>query len=251
MSMKFEDVIINNTAELITKIYDHKVDFDLPVWYRGHSDKGFLLIPGILRNTGVFDINKERESLKQFKQNAKLLINNVLPKEPYEWFFVMNHYGIPTRLLDWSESPLVALYFVVTDHHEKDGVLWAISPIELNKQEGRMFEDPNSLPSFDEDSHMKLYTTENMYNDKHSKVLPIAFNAPRNTYRMQSQASVFTIHHRDIRPIERIGDSSHVWRYIIPSSAKERIRKELSFLCIEEFQLFPELEKLGNKIKRL
>jgi hypothetical protein len=55
------------------------------------------------------------------------------PDDYFGWLFLAQHYGLPTRLLDWSESPLVALYFAVTEGHEDhDGCVWALWPGGLN-----------------------------------------------------------------------------------------------------------------------
>ena len=178
------------------------------------------------------------------------MLINPRPTYSYEWLFIMRHYGISTRLLDWTESPLVGTYFTVNEPHydNKDGVLWALSPIDLNKQSGRQSADPDNLPSFAEDLEIESYKPEIYADDISGDLLAVAICAPRNTQRMQSQSSAFTIHHRNNLAINKIGDASHIWRYIIPAQAKPRIKKELELLSIGEFHLFPELDKLNKKI---
>jgi len=58
-----------------------------------------------------------------------------IPKDEWDWIFLMQHYRAPTRLLDWSESPLVALYFALVDklQEDSDGALWCMDPIALNR----------------------------------------------------------------------------------------------------------------------
>ena len=66
---------------------------------------------------------------------------------------------------------------------------------------------------------------------------------------MVSQMSVFTIFHKHTDPLEQIGLQEHVWKYIIPHEAKYHIKKELDILKIRKFQLFPELESIGESLK--
>ena len=242
--MRFRDRRIHNISTLIKHLSDHSNGISAPIWYRGHFNKEWGLVPSSIRKQCETEINL----IKKFKQDATLLVSP-RPAYQYEWLFIMRHHGVPTRLLDWTENPLVATYFAVTEDMDKDGALWALLPLELNKQGGREFDDPNSLPSFEEDEFMSAYSPENYYKDTTSKLLPIAFIAPRNTPRMQSQLSVFTINHRDETPIENIGDKKHFWRYIIPQSSKENIKKELELLGVGKFQLFPELESIGTILR--
>lgn len=240
--MRNADKTIQSLPDFIDKIYSDLLSPNIPIWYRGQSSIKWELMPSLYRKYKSKYQKHEIELLRKFKQNAILLLNN-MPRESFDWLFIMRHYNIPTRLLDWSESPLVALYFAANENPKKDGAVWALSPLELNKQESR---DIFYLPSFEEDLFMKTYSTQSFVADVNTKLLPIAFIAPRNTARMQSQLSVFTIHHWDLRPIEKIGDSNHIWRYKIPKEEKKSILNQLEAIGINEFQLFPELEKLGK-----
>ena len=77
-----------------------------PAWFRGHADSSWKLQPNYDR---LQKPAKETELLSRFRQNANLLLSHApaLPND-FGWMFLMQHYGVPTRLLDWSESPLSA-----------------------------------------------------------------------------------------------------------------------------------------------
>lgn len=87
----------------------------------------------------------------------------------------MQHYGVPTRLLDWSENPLVALYFAVENKDkETDAAIWMLRPNKLNTHAHINDKDePDYIPSFDDDE-VQGYSTERVRIDKRMQLYPIA-----------------------------------------------------------------------------
>jgi hypothetical protein len=60
------------------------------------------------------------------------------PQDPWDWYFLMQHSGAPTRRLDWTEGSLIALYFAVRDaardnDASADAAVWVLDPWWLNK----------------------------------------------------------------------------------------------------------------------
>ena len=86
-------------------------------WFRGQSDLNWKLIPHIHRITGLGGY--ERDLIRDFK----LLSHNILQQHKleneFDWLYVMQHYGLPTRLLDWTESSLVARRSEVEEFQEE------------------------------------------------------------------------------------------------------------------------------------
>jgi hypothetical protein len=163
--------------------------------------------------------------------------------------FLMQHYGVPTRLLDWTESPLIALYFVVEDmekkNEDKDGALWILYPLELNKHSTR---ELVYIPSF-EDEWLANYSVLQYSKGKDNGILPIAAIATRNNPRIQAQLGVFTIGHLKKVPIEQIEDRKHCVRLIVPKDAKPKLKEELRILGMTRFQVFPELASIGQGLR--
>lgn len=66
-----------------------------------------------------------------------------------------------------------------------------------------------------------------------------------------AQLGVFTVNHQDHKPIEAIGATKHVWRWIVPASAKMRLRTELRLLGFTALTLFPDLDRVADLAKEL
>jgi len=241
---------IASIPDLIAALERDHANYSGAVWFRGHARKTWKLAPGYLR---LANPPSESTLLKRFKQSAAMLLDRN-PTDSFDWLFLMQHYGLPTRLLDWSESPLVALYFAVEDHDkhtDEDAALWCLRPSDLNKK-ANIQDDHEEffIPSFD-DEELKNYSLESLASGpKRTRLLPIATIATRNNPRIQAQLGVFTIHHLDDVAIEDIGDSSHVFKYTIPAQYREPILNQLRLLGFSKFSMFPELASIGDNIKR-
>jgi len=246
--MKYPDTEIESIGDLIEKLNVHIGEYASPVWFRGHAVSTWKLEPKLMR---LDPLPSETYYLNRFKQDASIILGHQ-PKGEFEWMFLMQHYGVPTRLLDWSESPLTALYFAIHTHKETPGSLWILLPSELNKKSNYKPEYEFEIPSF-EDEHLIGYLPSTIARELKSKLFPMAAIAPRNSPRMQSQQGVFTICHRENIEVENVGAEGsprdHVWKYTISPDAKETFKRELKLMGINRFQLFPELESLSENLK--
>lgn len=102
------------------------------IWFRGHSDVDYCLEPSIFRKKDSHNIYDENSIFV----HAKLRLANYRKTcvDDFDWLCLMQHYEVPTRILDWSESAIIALYFAVRedDKKEKDGELIVLNARELN-----------------------------------------------------------------------------------------------------------------------
>lgn len=111
-------------------------EFDQEImWWRGHSDANWRLTPHVFRPRPDGSSFAEVGLISHFKMRARgRLGTSKEPTSEIEWLFLAQHYGLPTRLLDWTESPLIALYFALNaeGYEDCDACLWAVSPTLLN-----------------------------------------------------------------------------------------------------------------------
>jgi len=226
----------------------------VPVWYRGSTNSDYKLLPSLGRPP--FKLEHERSLINIFKQNAVQFLDQ-RPQSQWEWLFLARHHAVPTRLLDWTESALIGLYFATHSLDEtgksdrKDGALWLLLPTKLNEEASIKPTDKRDLPIFeDDDEQLQNYLPTKLASEHTSRLTPAAGIAVRHSKRMQAQHSVFTVTHRDQTPIESIGSGQHIGRYIIPSASKPRIRRQLEALKIDSLSVFPELDNAASLARR-
>lgn len=104
-------------------------------YFRGHSDADYALVSTLDRFGNDKYGQNEKLLIRQFKKIAlNFLSPSQLPNTTFEWLALMQHYGTPTRLLDLTTSPFIALYFAVTNYEEeKDAAVWRINPSLLHE----------------------------------------------------------------------------------------------------------------------
>ena len=276
MAYLFDDEVITCVADLLNWLErdDKRLHKKLnrtqaskpAVWFRGLRRIKRPLVPTFHRDN--CKIEDEVYLMNLFKQNSVELLSQV-PDNEWEWMFIMRHHNLPSRMLDWTENPLVGLYFAVRPDNPYEsyatpktpGVLWCLLPNRLNSWSLSWPQNDDALPMLSnneseyprgENEIVRLYLPSKMKNlTKGEKRPPIAGICPRTNRRMQVQMSVFTVHHADKQPVERSGDGSQVWRYRIPYANKRSIYEDLRQLGITERVLFPGLDNVAREATQL
>ena len=241
---------MHNTLEsihdLISKIRDSGKLQNESLWFRGHSNVSWSLTPTIFRYDD-YTINLEMSKIKLFKEHAAPLIKDRIPTQVQDWLVMMRHYHFPTRILDWTENPLIALYFALLCDHNTNSALFMLNPHKLNES-NKLSDDSKikSLPSFDDEETLKEYLPNGTSN---SNVLAnvVAFSTPRFFDRLQRQLGTFTIH-LNKKSLESNVDKSYLTKFIIPKKSRTEIMKELDILKINKFTVYPELAYLYEGI---
>jgi hypothetical protein len=235
-----------DAAKEIIPIFDN----DTP-WWRGHANKDWPLQPQVFRedpdNPGHLQYKDGAALIGHFVTRAPTRSHRACPAadDYFGWLFLAQHYGLPTCLLDWSENPLVALFFAVTHlSEEEDGCLWAMCPSGLN----RAFYAANGLVRINDSAAIEL-AKDVFISGRKPHDLVIAIDGQEIDPRMLVQMSRFTFH-GDIVQIEAVPES-HKWlrRYVIPKDQKEKIRRQLAAMGIRQANIFPDLANLAAELK--
>lgn len=227
--MKLVTVTIENVSSFMKHLEAHGSSF----FYRGQA-QDWPLIPSIARvGRGGFEVlwDFEEQILSEFRRLASPYLDRP-PTTLNEWILHAQHYGLPTRLLDWTSNPIKALFFAVEDIHNKnDGVVWSSDAWNIVWNEAL----PNlncSEPYFHRPTHLnrRIVAQESVF-----LVFPLAEDQEE-------------IHPLKVDPIDEklLG---RVEKFIIPVAKKDAIRKSLSTLGINRLTIFPSIEGVAEHIK--
>jgi hypothetical protein len=245
---------VTAVEQLVDEWTPKEVDWYLQPWFRGHGNASWSLEPGWYRFSsavgGIGDeYYNEATLLENFRLRAPTYLER-LPATDWEWLFLMQHYGLRTRLLDWTESSLIALYFAIRDNSaDVDAAVWVMNPWWLNRQTfGEYVLFPADDPRAKE--HAPLRPAQELKGK-----LPIAITPIRASPRIAAQRGVFTIHGNDRTALDRLAclegkDPPCLRKWVIPRTHVATVRKELAISGISESLIFPELSGLCREIKR-
>lgn len=228
------------------------------VWFRGQEDASWDVVASIWRGfendfLGNDSRNHEQNLTNRFRARASLRLSNPpVPTAFSAWLSIMQHHGLPTRLVDWSSSPLVAAFFAVykSIYEEKSlcisrpAAIWALFPHELNKL--RL----NDYLTYPMDANtLEIYLRPAFKGSDTNEKTIVAAMAVEHDLRMFSQQGNFTIH-SDRAPINWQNDCGKYLRVAyIPMQSVRRIAVELRMLGIRKGDVYPDLDNLAAELK--
>ncbi|WP_028987061.1 FRG domain-containing protein [Thermicanus aegyptius] len=228
---------------LLDKIDDFTRSYDGTAWFRGHNNSTYKL------NSGLFRLNPDNKSLEKYltleKQlytyykNLGYLIHN--NEAGWNLLYSMQHHGVKTRLLDWTESMSVALFFALDGWTNGTAKIWVLKPTELN----RLSLGKNEILSPQAIEYPKHFEDPNQ---KSIAIYPIKSNK-----RIVAQNGVFTVQGNSMLPLEEEFEGNLITNNIIKAfeltlDIKEDAVRFLYHNGINRFTLFPDLEGLSNHI---
>lgn len=237
--------MIRNLGELIEAI--DQLDHHGVLWYRGHGNKEWELIPSVHRAPYA---GREQYLANDFYMKASVTLREKPDFRNYSaWLSIMRHYGLPTRLLDWSRSPLIAAYFAVENWEKSkdvDGCIWVLNPSKLNASEG--FKD--YLYSIDSHTALQMIRPafKKEYVPESKKVIDkvLACYPIEHDMRIYVQQSAFTIHNTKRKLVHM--KEGLLNKIIIPGEAKERISYELGIMGITLSHIYPDAQNIAKEL---
>lgn len=253
------EIKVSSWGQLIEELFDQCWNpalnrFRSQFAWRGLSDSGFELQTTLSRLGGDYD-KLEKHLLRNFRKYA---YRNVIDKESdWDWLSVAQHFGLPTRLMDWTFSPYVALHFATADTRKfnVDAAVWGMNFVLVHQFL------PESLRAELSQEGADIFTTgilsqkiRYLQDFKSSSLADyvLFFEPPSIDDRIVNQAALFLL---PSSPTLRLGDwlAQHPEVYkkiIIPAQLKWEIRDKLDQANITERVLFPGLEGLSVWLKR-
>ena len=197
--------------------YDSRI-----VIYRGVKSVLYPLLPKIGRVVPPDSIGSreknEQEILRLFKERAFQYLD-FIPRNDWDWLAVGQQYGLPTRLLDWTDNPLVACFFAINEATEDDGVIYA----------------------YRNDSYISVEEHPDPFRYK-----KVGKFVPRHlVQRITTQGGLFTVHPDPYEPFE----SADMEKIILPHEIHAELRSILNNYGVNQFSLFPSLDGLAAHIE--
>lgn len=253
------DVVITSYSHLIEELYAESWQPDIGRFrsnyaFRGLSNMDYELTTTLIRLGGNY-YDLEAHLLRNFVKYAQIQKDSVYTI--WDWLVLARHHGLPTRLLDWTLSPFVAMHFATADvgKYETDGVIWCVDTVRSHA------DLPVILQAELKREGAYVFTIEMLSNVSHSlknfdelarSDFVVFFEPPSSNERIINQFSLHSVisNARAVLPNILEKRPNTYKRIIIPHSLKWEVRDKLDQANINERVMFPGLDGLCRWLAR-
>ena len=259
-----ETVYIDTIEGVMKLISEQKFDPDIkrirsPYFYRGMPDANYRLTTSLRLNCKHLHKELETAVLKNFNKYA-CIADPTLSTSVWKQMMIGQHHGLPTRLMDWTYSPLIALHFACTENNfdkldKRDCVVWRIDMKGANKNLPRRYREALKRERtfvFSVDSLTSIVDSIEQYDIDMGAEAFVNIEPPSVDQRIINQYSFFSIIPSGINDIEDFLDkhTEHTMRYIIKKEIRWAVRDMLDQFNISERIMYPGLDGLSRSLAR-
>ena len=233
-------IVIKSLCDYIETINIIKNNSENVFIYRGQNNKYFPLLPSLYRKTS-YAINEEN-IIQDFKLKAEAYFNQEMELfDNIDMIALMQHYGIPTRLLDFTESPLIALYFalekVTSDMYNVAPCVYCIN-----------------INSFSHNKNGCIFSSKQVQSQDIKKIFKYTkgtcvFTPKLKNKRLTAQKSIFVLFNENT-PLELIINSENIIKLEINRKDINKIKEELNNIGITPSVVYPDFTGLAEEIKK-
>ena len=228
--------------------------FRSPLAFRGVSDASHSLRSALSR-LGNQARELEPHILRNFTRYAYR--ESMAAGSFWNWLALAQHHGVPTRLLDWTYSPFVAMHFATeaVEYFDRDGVIWTVDYVKTNDLLPRVLRtmlENERAEAFTADMLVEAADSLHAFDALAKAPFLVFFEPPSLDERIVNQFALFSMLSS---PTVSLDDwlARHpdvVRRLVIPAGLKWEIRDKLDQANITERVLFPGLDGLGRWLSR-
>jgi hypothetical protein len=263
--MTIREVIVTSLGDLIAEVTPTEPD---PATgrrrssgiYCGGADASLPLLTsldqlgGTSRPHGKGDL--EEHILRNFLRYSRPYFSTP-PVNDWEVLVAAQHHGLPTRLLDWTYSPLVAAHFATVDSGvDSDRAIWRLDWKQVHRHFGLperalLIQDLEGL--FGQD---RPFTPWSLFagGDREQRPFACMLEPPSLDARIVAQSATFTLCSDKRQPFDRFLDQyglgQTLTKFVIPAGDAARLRDQLDLVSVDERRLFPDLDGVAAHLRR-
>src|SRR5690242_14899819 len=260
--MALRETKVSSLGELIDRVTPERPDErtgrrrDSCV-YHGSSDSARTLLTSLDRLGGVNPPHTKTDLEEYILRNFARYSRPHLQHATNEWELLVaaQHHGVPTRLLDWSYSPLVAAHFATLGDERVDRVIWRLDWKRMHRKFGfpelaLLIGDLRRLVGDDEE-----FTPWRLIGEgRGTKPFACMIEPPALDTRISAQAATFTLcsdaAHSFDDFLDENGLDDALTRFVIPRSSMDCVRDQLDMAGTDERRLFPDLDGVAAQLRR-